>query len=72
MSKYATNYMEDCIHLRACRRLQKIFEGKFYGARVSRQCNEDCTAYQDYCDVVHDEMPAELASVYPYLELCKS
>ena len=39
------DYMEDCIHLKACRRLQKLFRGKFYGANVSRNCDEDCTAY---------------------------
>lgn len=33
-------YMEDCIHLHACRRLCKIHKIK------SRGCNIDCTAYE--------------------------
>ena len=38
------NYMEDCIHLRACRRLQKIAE-QYKGKRISRGCNNRCSAY---------------------------
>ena len=37
-------YMEDCIHLKACRRIQKI--GRKQGECFSRHCDEDCTAYQ--------------------------
>lgn len=36
-------FMEDCVHLKACRRMQKI--GKSYGHTFSRRCNELCTAY---------------------------
>lgn len=36
--------MEDCIHLKACRRLQKLERKN--GMFVPRSCNEDCTAYQ--------------------------
>ena len=45
MSRKNFDYMEDCIHLKACRRLQKLFRGKFYGANVSRGCDKNCTAY---------------------------
>lgn len=42
-------FMEDCIHLRACRRLQKIAKGK--GFTFARGCTADCTAYEgDYRD----------------------
>lgn len=36
--------MEDCIHLKACRRIQRI--GKKYRLNVPRYCTEECTAYQ--------------------------
>ena len=36
-------YMEDCIHLKACRRLQKI--GKSKGHIFARSCNTECSAY---------------------------
>ena len=36
--------MDDCIHLKACRRIQQI--GKKYRLNVPRYCTEDCTAYQ--------------------------
>lgn len=39
----AFDYMENCIHLKACRRLQKI--GKSKGHTFGRNCTEDCTAY---------------------------
>ena len=35
--------MEDCIHLKACRRVQAI--GKKHRLLVPRYCTEDCTAY---------------------------
>jgi hypothetical protein len=35
--------MEDCIHLKACRRIQAI--GKSHRLLVPRYCTEDCTAY---------------------------
>lgn len=35
--------MDDCIHLKACRRIQAI--GRRYRLRVPRYCDEDCTAY---------------------------
>lgn len=35
--------MEDCIHLRACRRVQAI--GKKHRLLVPRYCTPDCTAY---------------------------
>ena len=36
-------FMEDCIHLKACRRVQKI--GRSRGHTFPRSCTEDCTAY---------------------------
>ena len=36
-------YMDDCIHLKACRRLQKI--GKSKGHIFTRSCNTECSAY---------------------------
>ena len=35
-----SDYMDDCIHLKACRRLCKI------GKINSRGCNSSCTAYE--------------------------
>lgn len=35
--------MEDCIHLKACRRVQAI--GKKHRLLVPRYCTEDCSAY---------------------------
>lgn len=35
--------MEDCIHLKACRRVQAI--GRKHRLMVPRYCTEDCTAY---------------------------
>jgi hypothetical protein len=35
--------MEDCIHLMACRRIQKI--GKSLRLNVPRYCTEECSAY---------------------------
>lgn len=42
-------YMEDCIHLHACRRLCKMHKIK------SRGCNDDCTAYQTEDDFIPPE-----------------
>ena len=39
----AFDYMEDCIHLKACRRVQKI--GKSKGHIFCRNCNAECSAY---------------------------
>ncbi len=36
--------MDDCIHLKACRRVQKI--GKSKRLIVPRYCTEDCSAYE--------------------------
>ena len=38
------NYMENCAHLHACRRLQKMY--KKIGVTMARKCDEDCTAYE--------------------------
>ena len=40
------NYMPDCIHLHACRRLQAI--AKTMGMKVPRFCTEECECYQPY------------------------
>lgn len=37
--------MDDCIHLKACRRYAKIIKKEMHGACVPRGCNETCTAY---------------------------
>lgn len=37
------DHMSDCIHLKACRRLQKIARSK--GCSFGRGCNENCSAY---------------------------
>lgn len=42
----AWQYMEDCIHLKACRRMSKLLTSK--GVHVNRGCNEECTAYINY------------------------
>ena len=39
----AFDYMEDCIHVKACRRLQKI--GKSNGHTFGRICTAECSAY---------------------------
>ena len=36
--------MDDCIHLKACRRVQII--GRTHRLLVPRYCTEDCTAYE--------------------------
>lgn len=36
--------MEDCIHLKACRRVQAI--GRKHRLLVPRYCTEECTAYK--------------------------
>ena len=42
--------MNDCIHLKACRRVQAI--GKKHGLLVPRYCTEDCTAYRSKDEIV--------------------
>ena len=39
------NYQENCKHLKACRRLAKMFNIK------NRGCNECCTAYEPKIDI---------------------
>lgn len=39
----AFDCMEDCIHLRACRRVQAI--GRKHRLMVPRYCTKECTAY---------------------------
>ena len=39
------DYQKDCVHLKACRRLQKISRSK--GFKFSRHCDEKCSAYED-------------------------
>lgn len=39
----AFEVMNDCIHLKACRRVQAI--GRTHRLSVPRYCTEDCTAY---------------------------
>ena len=42
--------MEDCIHLKACRRVQAI--GRKFRLQVPRYCTEDCTAYKSGDEIV--------------------
>lgn len=39
------DYMEDCIHLKACRRMN-VRAQKEFGKKITRGCNENCTAYE--------------------------
>lgn len=43
---------QDCIHLRACRRINAIANKHLYGTKgtqkMSRGCNTDCSCYQSY------------------------
>lgn len=40
------SYMDDCIHLKACRRVCKIVKAKYYGMSIARGCNSECSAYE--------------------------
>lgn len=42
-------YMDDCIHLHACRRCTAKAEEQ--GKRFARGCNEKCTAYKSAEDI---------------------
>ena len=42
--------MEDCIHLKACRRIQAI--GRKHRLLVPRYCTEECTAYESGNSIV--------------------
>ena len=46
-------YQNDCIHLKACRRVQAI--GRKHRLMVPRYCTEECTAY-----IGEDEITKEL------------
>ena len=39
-----SDYMEDCIHLHACRRICKIAKDE-YKKQIKRNCTESCQAY---------------------------
>ena len=41
--------MDDCIHLKACRRVQQI--GKRHRLLVPRYCTKECSAYRSSQDV---------------------
>jgi hypothetical protein len=38
------DYMDDCVHLKACRRFSKMARNK--GVKLSRGCGENCSAYE--------------------------
>lgn len=42
--------MEDCIHLKACRRVQAI--GRKHRLIVPRYCTENCTAYRSKDEII--------------------
>lgn len=44
------SYMEDCIHLKACRRLCKKVRAKYFGMQIARGCNSECSAYESRSD----------------------
>lgn len=48
----AFEVMNDCIHLKACRRVQAI--GKKHRLIVPRYCTEDCTAYTSMGEVLEE------------------
>ena len=57
-------YMDDCVHLKACRRLVK--RAKSMGFSMGRGCNKDCTAYEDVYDFAAERglyTPAEVEKV---------
>lgn len=43
--KNTSSCMDDCIHLKACRRLQKVARAE-NKTIVARHCDEQCTAYE--------------------------
>lgn len=43
--------MLDCIHLKACRRLQKIARN-YYKVNIGRKCDDTCTAYCDIKELI--------------------
>lgn len=45
-----SEYMQDCIHLMACRRYQKII--KSHGKTIPRHCSEKCSAYLSVARVI--------------------
>ena len=48
-------YMEDCIHLKACRRLCVIAKESYDINPFSRGCNENCNAYESISDYYTSE-----------------
>lgn len=46
----AFDCMDDCIHLKACRRIQAI--GRKHRLMVPRYCTEECTAYRNADEVI--------------------
>lgn len=59
------NYMDDCIHLKACRRYSKIVKSKEKKC-ISRGCDDSCSAYEtieDIIDPVVDEYVEAAAGV---------
>jgi hypothetical protein len=51
-------YQENCIHLKACRRLCKIFNKR------GRGCNENCTAYENNAEKKNKAI--QIAKKYAY------
>ena len=44
--------MDDCVHLKACRRIQAI--GRKNRLLVPRYCTEECSAYRSINDIVKE------------------
>ncbi len=47
----AANYLDDCIHLHACRRVQRIGKSRWHN--IPRYCNEDCECYKSQNEITH-------------------
>lgn len=47
-SDWKNEVMDDCIHLHACRRIQKI--GRSFGINCPKYCSADCNCYQSKND----------------------
>ena len=54
--------MLDCIHLKACRRLQKIARN-YYKQEIGRKCDDKCTAYENIEGLI--EHDAKYAKTLP-------
>lgn len=69
---------QDCIHLRACRRINNIANKHLFGdkgtQKMSRGCNVDCSCYKSFeelrgiIDVVDNDVRSALSTLSSYYE----